>query len=170
MAIGALMAITAASPVMAQQLLLQIPPVSPNITENTAPKERPSRTSPRYAAVLMDAHTGEILYANAFRELRHPASITKVMTLYLAFDALASGNLKLTDPVVFSKNAANQRPSKLGIAPGKSITVDEAIRVIAVKSAHDVAMALAETIARPVCSACAIPSMPIPRVCPIRTM
>lgn len=110
------------------------------------PKERPSRASPRYAAVLMDAHTGEILYANAFRELRHPASITKVMTLYLAFDALASGTLKLTDPIVFSKNAAAQRPSKLGIAPGNSITVDQAIRIIAVKSANDVAVALAETI------------------------
>ena len=95
----------------------------------------------------MDAHTGEILYANAFRELRHPASITKVMTLFLTFDALASGSLKLTDPVVFSRNAANQRPSKLGIAPGRSITVDEAIRVMAVKSANDVAVALGETVA-----------------------
>lgn len=137
----------AASPAMAQQLLLQLPPVSPAIADNTASKERPSRTNPRYSAVLMDAHTGEILYANAFRELRHPASITKVMTLYLTFDALASGNLKLTDPVVFSRNAANQRPSKLGIAPGKSITVDEAIRVIAVKSANDVAVALGEAVA-----------------------
>lgn len=145
-AVGVLALAITASPVTAQQLLLQIPPVSPTIADSAAPKERPSRTSPRYAAVLMDAHTGEILYANGFRELRHPASITKVMTLYLTFDALASGNLKLTDPVVFSRNAAHQRPSKLGIAPGKSITVDEAIRVIAVKSANDVAVALAETV------------------------
>lgn len=136
----------ALQPVVAQQLSLQLPPVSPGLSTPFTPQERPSRASPRYAAVLMDAHTGEILYANAFRELRHPASITKVMTLYLAFDALAAGTLKLTDPVVFSANAASQRPSRLGIAPGKSITVDQAIRVIAVKSANDVAVALAETI------------------------
>lgn len=144
---GAVVAISMAfQSVAAQPLSLQLPPASPELAVPLAPKERPSRTSPRYAAVLMDAHTGEILYANAFRELRHPASITKVMTLYLAFDALAAGTLKLTDPVVFSRNAANQRPSKLGIAPGQSITVDQAIRVIAVKSANDVAVALAETI------------------------
>ena len=145
--IAAAAILVAAAPATAQQLLLQLPPVSPAISQGTAPKERPSRTSPRYAAVLMDAHTGGILYANAFRELRHPASITKVMTLFLTFDALASGSLKLTDPVVFSRNAANQRPSKLGIAPGRSITVDEAIRVMAVKSANDVAVALGETVA-----------------------
>lgn len=104
-------------------------------------------TAPRYAAMLMDARTGEVLYANAADEKRHPASITKVMTLYLAFDAIDSGQLKLTDPVKISAHAASQKPSRLGLAPGKSISVDDAIRIIAVKSANDIAVALAEKIA-----------------------
>lgn len=66
------------------------------------------------------------------------------MTLFLAFDALEAGTLKLTDRVTFSRHAVSQRPSRLGIAQGGSITVDQAIRVIAVKSANDVAVALAE--------------------------
>ncbi len=101
----------------------------------------------RYAATVMDARTGEILYANASHEPRHPASITKVMTLYLTFDALASGKIGLGDRVPVSRHAANQRPSKLGLMPGQSISVDEAIRVIAVKSANDIAVALAEKVA-----------------------
>lgn len=133
-------------PVLAQPLSLQLPPASPSLEKPAPLLPSPKSGGPRYAAALMDAHTGEILYANAFRESRHPASITKVMTLFLTFDALAAGTLKLTDPVVFTAHAAAQRPSKLGIAPGKSITVDEAIRVIAVKSANDVAVALAEKI------------------------
>jgi D-alanyl-D-alanine carboxypeptidase len=101
---------------------------------------------PRYAAILMDARTGEVLYANAADEQRHPASITKVMTLFLAFDALVAGRLRLTDPITMSYHAASQRPSKLGLAPGRSISLDDAIHIITVKSANDVAVALAERI------------------------
>lgn len=126
---------------------LPLPPVSPLLVEPGAALQKTLSIGPRYAAALIDAHTGEVLYANAFRELRHPASITKVMTLFLTFDALAAGTLKLTDPITFSAHAVAQRPSKLGIAVGHSITVDQAIRVIAVKSANDVAVALAEKLA-----------------------
>lgn len=101
---------------------------------------------PRYAAILMDARTGEVLYANAADEARHPASITKVMTLFLAFDELVAGRLRLTDPIVMSQHAASQRPSKLGLAPGRSISLDDAIHIITVKSANDVAVALGERI------------------------
>jgi len=101
---------------------------------------------PRYAAILMDARTGEVLYSNAADEQRHPASITKVMTLFLAFDALVAGRLRLADPITMSYHAASQRPSKLGLAPGRSITLDDAIHIITVKSANDVAVALAERI------------------------
>jgi D-alanyl-D-alanine carboxypeptidase len=101
---------------------------------------------PRYAAILMDARTGEVLYANAADEARHPASITKVMTLFLAFDELVAGRLRLTDPIVMSRHAASQRPSKLGLAPGRSISLDDAIHIITVKSANDVAVALGERI------------------------
>ena len=101
---------------------------------------------PRFAAVLMDADTSEILYAEQASAIRHPASITKVMTLYLVFDALQSGKLRPDDRVVMSWNAVRQRPSKLGLAVGQSLSVDEAINVVAVKSANDVAVALAEKV------------------------
>jgi D-alanyl-D-alanine carboxypeptidase len=68
---------------------------------------------PRFAAVLMDADTNEILFAEQATAIRHPASITKVMTLYLAFDALDAGRLRLDDRVVMSSRAVSQRPSKL---------------------------------------------------------
>ncbi|MBU3076555.1 D-alanyl-D-alanine carboxypeptidase [Sphingomonas sp. XMGL2] len=102
---------------------------------------------PRYAAIVMDASTREVLYANAADEIRHPASITKVMTLFLTFDALRSGRLQLDDQVPISRHAAAQRPSKLGLPAGRSISVREAIEVVAVKSANDIAVALAEKIA-----------------------
>jgi D-alanyl-D-alanine carboxypeptidase len=98
----------------------------------------------RYAAFLVDANTREVLYANAPDELRHPASLTKMMTLYLVFDALESGRLRITDPVVVSRHAASMKPSRLGLAVGQSISVDNAISVVAVKSANDIAVALAE--------------------------
>lgn len=102
---------------------------------------------PRFAAVLMDADTSEILYAEQATAIRHPASITKVMTLYLVFDALDAGRITPDDRVVMSWNAARQRPSKLGLAVGQSLSVEEAINVVAVKSANDVAVALAEKVA-----------------------
>jgi len=101
---------------------------------------------PRFAAVLMDADTSEILFAEQATAIRHPASITKVMTLYLAFDALKAGKLRLDDRVIMSARAVSQRPSKLGLGVGQSLSVADAIGVIAVKSANDVAVALAEKI------------------------
>jgi D-alanyl-D-alanine carboxypeptidase/D-alanyl-D-alanine carboxypeptidase (penicillin-binding protein 5/6) len=101
---------------------------------------------PRYAAILMDARTREVLYANAADQIRHPASITKVMTLYLTFDAIRAGRLSLDDQVPISRHAASQAPSKLGLAPGRSISVRDAIQVVAVKSANDIAVALAEKV------------------------
>ena len=102
--------------------------------------------APRFATVLMDADTNEILYAEQATAIRHPASITKVMTLYLVFDALASGKLRPDDRVIMSSHAVSQRPSKLGLGTGQSLSVEEAINVVAVKSANDVSVALAEKI------------------------
>jgi D-alanyl-D-alanine carboxypeptidase len=101
-------------------------------------------TPPRYAAFMVDAGTREVLYTNAPDEPRHPASLTKIMTLYLVFDALESGRLSITDPVYVSRHAASQQPSRLGLAVGQSLSVDNAISVVAVKSANDIAVALAE--------------------------
>ncbi|MEQ9125775.1 MAG: serine hydrolase, partial [Alphaproteobacteria bacterium] len=77
----------------------------------------------------------------------HPASLTKMMTLYLLFDALDSGRLKLDSPIRFSRKAARQPPSKLGTPAGGAITVRTAILALAVKSGNDVAVAVAERLA-----------------------
>lgn len=103
-------------------------------------------TESKYAAIVMDPATGEVLYERNADAPRYPASITKIMTLYLTFEALQSGKLKLTDQIVVSPHAASMAPSKLGLRPGQTISVDEAMRAVAVKSANDMAVALAERI------------------------
>jgi D-alanyl-D-alanine carboxypeptidase len=102
------------------------------------------QNSSKYAAIVVDARTGEVLYGKRADAPRYPASITKVMTLYLVYEALASGKLKLDDEVVFSPHAAAQPPTKLGIRPGQSITVAEAIQTMTTLSANDVSVAIAE--------------------------
>ena len=97
------------------------------------------------SAILMDAGDGSILYAENAGIVRRPASLTKMMTLYLLFDALDAGTLRLGDPVRISRYAASQPPSRVGLRPGATMTIDQAIRAIAVVSANDVAVALAET-------------------------
>ncbi len=101
---------------------------------------------PKYAAFLVNADSGEILYARQADAPRYPASITKVMTLYLAFDALSKGRLRETDLITVTPRAAAQAPSKLGLAVGSQISVRDAIGVIATRSANDIAVALAEHI------------------------
>jgi D-alanyl-D-alanine carboxypeptidase (penicillin-binding protein 5/6) len=98
----------------------------------------------KYAAMVVDARSGEVLYAKHADSPRYPASITKVMTLYLTFEALASGKLHLEDRVVFSPHAAAQSPTKLGVRAGDSISVAEAIQGMTTLSANDAAVAMAE--------------------------
>ena len=98
----------------------------------------------KYAAIVVDAKTGEVLYANHADNPRYPASITKLMTLYLAFEALASGKLHMEDRVVFSPHASAQSPTKLGVRPGDSISVSDALHGMAIRSANDAAVAMAE--------------------------
>ncbi len=100
----------------------------------------------RYAAIVVDASSGEVLYAKRADDLRYPASITKIMTLYLTFEALSTGRLKPTDMVMVSQHAASMIPSKSPLRPGESLTVDQAMRIVAVHSANDIAVALAEKI------------------------
>lgn len=99
---------------------------------------------PKYAAIVVDAKTGEVLYAKRADSSRYPASITKVMTLYLTMEALAAGKLSLDDRVMISPRAAAQAPTKLGLRPGETISVDDAMKALATKSANDIAVALAE--------------------------
>jgi D-alanyl-D-alanine carboxypeptidase len=99
------------------------------------------------AAIAVDARTGRVLYARNADAPRIPASITKVMTVYLIFSELRAGRLSLNTRIRFSRHAASRPPSKLGLRPGQSITVDQAIRALITKSANDVAAAVAEHIA-----------------------
>lgn len=103
-------------------------------------------THAKYAAVVVDAASGEVMYARRADSPRYPASITKVMTLYLTFEALAAGKLSPSDQIVMSPRAAAQPPTKLGVRAGDVFTVEEAISALTVKSANDVAVALAERI------------------------
>ena len=99
---------------------------------------------PKYAAILVNSDTGEVMYARQADAQRFPASITKVMTLYIAFQELKAGNTRESDNIRISSFAASQPPSKLGLKPGSTITVREAMGVIATRSANDIAVALAE--------------------------
>ena len=126
-------------------LLALIAMFAPLLPTSAAIARAPS-DSAKYAAIVVDANTGEVLYARRADSPRYTASITKVMTLYLTFEALSTGKLKPTDMVTMSPRAAAQPPSKLGLRAGDSLTVDDAIRALAIKSANDVAVALAEKV------------------------
>jgi D-alanyl-D-alanine carboxypeptidase len=121
--------------------------VAPTVAVRADPVSADERAEPKYAAIVIDANSGEVLYDKRADSPRYPASVTKVMTLYLTFEALSEGRLKLTDRVVISPRAAAQAPTKLGLPAGDSISVDEAIRAMTVKSANDVAVAMAEKLA-----------------------
>ena len=100
----------------------------------------------RYAAIVVDAQTGEVLFARHADSRRYPASITKMMTLYLTFEALAEGKAHLDDVITVSPHAASQAPSKLGLAAGERISLDDAMHATAVRSCNDMAVAIAEHI------------------------
>ena len=98
------------------------------------------------AALVADMDTGRVLYQENANELNYPASLTKIMTLYLTFDALEHGRLSLDDYLIVSQSAANAEPVKLGLAAGSKIRVEDAIKAVAVFSANDVARVLAENL------------------------
>ena len=103
-------------------------------------------SSPAFSALLVDANSGRTLFSVAEDGLRHPASITKVMTLYLLFERLDQGTMTLQTRIPISGHAAAQEPSKLGIEAGDTISVEDAIKAIVTRSANDVAVAIAEAI------------------------
>lgn len=103
-----------------------------------------AKENPRYASIVMDADTGLILHQRYANKSLHPASLTKVMTLYLVFEALEEGRLRLNDQVKMSRHAASMVPSKLNIPAGSTIKVQDAIYALVTKSANDVAVALGE--------------------------
>ena len=98
----------------------------------------------RHAVFMIDAKTGAVLADVDGDKPVYPASLTKMMTLYLTFEALETGALTLDQPLPVSAEAARQEPSKLGLKAGETITVEQAIRALVVKSANDVSVVLAE--------------------------
>lgn len=107
----------------------------------------PAAHAERYAAIVVDADTGEVLHARHEDEPRFPASLTKVMTLYLLFDAIDSGEVTLTDRMPVSRTAAAQPPSNLRLRAGDRMRVEDAIYALVTKSANDVAVVVAEYLA-----------------------
>ena len=87
----------------------------------------PAAVAEKYASIVIDADTHEVLHARNADETRYPASLTKVMTLYMLFDALEAGELTLDERLMVSRFAANQAPSNLKLRPNSSITVRDAI-------------------------------------------
>lgn len=100
--------------------------------------------NPKYAAIVIDANTGRTLYSSSADSPRYPASLTKMMTLYMVFEALTNGRIKKSTRIPFSANAAAEPPTKLGVKAGGSVSVEEAIYALITKSANDVATATAE--------------------------
>ena len=101
---------------------------------------------PVHAHVLMDAQTGRIIEAGNADVATYPASLTKMMTLLLTFEALEKGNLRLDQELPVSRHASNQKPSRLNLIPGTTIRVEEAILALTVKSANDAAVVLSEAL------------------------
>ena len=104
----------------------------------------PAHASPQYAALVVDGASGAVLYSRHADEPRRPASLTKIMTLYLIFEAMAAGRLALDDRIAVSARASGQPPSRLGLAAGCTIRVEDAVLALVTRSANDVATAVAE--------------------------
>ena len=99
------------------------------------------------AAMAVDVHTGKILYSHNIDKPHHPASLTKIMTLYMLFEYIEAGRFHMNTPLKVTENASRQAPSKLGLKPGSSILVKDAIKALITKSANDVAVIVAENLA-----------------------
>jgi D-alanyl-D-alanine carboxypeptidase len=108
----------------------------------------PAQARVLFSSVVVDARTGAILSADDADGLRHPASLTKMMTLYILFQELKAGRVKLSTPLRVSRRAAAMSPSKLGLKAGSTITVELAIKALVVKSANDVAATVGENLGR----------------------
>jgi D-alanyl-D-alanine carboxypeptidase len=101
---------------------------------------------PSYSSIVLDGNSGAVMQATNADSPRHPASLTKIMTLYLLFERLEAGKINMSTEMPVSAHAASQAPSKLGLKPGETIGVETAIRAIVTKSANDVAVIVAEAL------------------------
>ena len=134
-------------------LMMLLPAAASASSGADAPQKKVSRAikpllpSPeKDAAIVVDGATGKVLYDRNPDAIRYPASLTKMMTLYLLFEALEKGTIKLDTPMITSVHASEQEPTKLAMGAGAAIPVDLAIKAITVLSANDVAVVIAETL------------------------
>lgn len=102
---------------------------------------------PPYSAIVIDDNSGQVLHDENADEPRHPASLTKIMTLYLLFEQLEAGKLKLNTPLQVSAFAALQPPTKLGLKANQALAVEDAIKGLVTCSANDAAVVVSEAIA-----------------------
>jgi D-alanyl-D-alanine carboxypeptidase len=105
-----------------------------------------SSYNPPYAAIVVDAKTGAVLHQSAPDGARHPASLTKIMTLYMLFERLEAGKITLDTAMPVSEEAASQAPTKLGLRPGGTLLVEDAIKGLVTKSANDASVVIAEAL------------------------
>jgi D-alanyl-D-alanine carboxypeptidase len=105
-----------------------------------------AKSNPKYAAIVVDANTGRVLYSRNADSYRYPASLTKMMTLYMLFEALERGDFTMASQLKVTARAAGQPPSKLGLKSGQNIRVRDAILALVVRSANDVAVVVAEAL------------------------
>ncbi|PSO14680.1 D-alanyl-D-alanine carboxypeptidase [Bradyrhizobium sp. MOS003] len=103
-------------------------------------------SSPKFASIIVDGNSGAVLQATSPDGIRHPASLTKIMTLYLLFERLESGKMKLDTEMPVSQHAADQDPTKLNLRAGQTIRVEDAIKGLVTRSANDAAVVIAEAI------------------------
>lgn len=106
----------------------------------------PTRAAPPFSALVIDAHTGEVVFSQNADALRYPASLTKMMTLYLLFQDMQAGRVTLGTRLRVSVRASGQPPSHLGLKAGSTLSVQEAIEALVVKSANDVAVVVSENL------------------------
>lgn len=127
-------------------MLLTLVLAIPQAEASRRKRQKAAPYSPPYASMVFDVNTGRTLQATNPDAPRHPASVTKVMTLYMLFEQIERGRFRLDSELPVSRFAASQKPSKLNLAPGSTISVEDAIKALITKSANDVAVVVAEAI------------------------
>jgi D-alanyl-D-alanine carboxypeptidase len=132
---------------VAALLILSVAAADPAEAARYRKKRGGGGYQPPYAAIVVDVNSGQVLHSSSADSVRHPASLTKIMTLYLLFEQIEAGKLKIDSELKVSARAAAQAPSKLGLRPGQTLEVEDAIKALVTKSANDAAVVVAEAIA-----------------------
>jgi D-alanyl-D-alanine carboxypeptidase len=145
-AIVAVLTITSEAADARHHRRLRVHYVAAHHAVNARHHARAEEYAPPQASIVVDGNSGQVLQATNADAPRHPASLTKIMTLYLLFERLDAGKIKLDTPLKVSAHAADQDPTKLELKPGQTIAVEDAIKGVVTRSANDAAVVIAESI------------------------